>query len=58
MSEFQTELEIRFEMIMTLKRVRLPELTPEQDYQVQAASMTNPRAIRYRAARAQVRMWE
>lgn len=37
-------------------RIRLPELTPEQDVQVQAASLTNPRAIRYRAQRAQMRM--
>ena len=40
------------------RRIRLPELTPEQDTRVQQASLTNPRAIRYRAQRAQLSMWE
>lgn len=38
-------------------RIRLPELTSEQDAQVRDASRLNARSIRYRAKRAQMRLF-
>jgi hypothetical protein len=53
-----------FELYRTNKRgiqtwrIRLPGLSPQEDQMIRAASLSNPRSIRYRAERAQLSLFD